>query len=144
MERGETQLMKRYCDGDVAAFRELYALVAPRLLAYLRGLVGERAAAEDLLQQTFLKLHEARSAYLRDADSIPWIFTVARRSALDELRRRTRARVQLPRGEGGPPEGRADLLGRGEEEGAEAVAPAGAAALAALDRLPPAQREALV
>ena len=50
--------------GEAAAFHELYALLAPRILAYLRGLLGDRAAAEDALQLTFLKVHEARATYL--------------------------------------------------------------------------------
>ena len=41
-------LMTRYCDGDAGAFRELYALVAPRLLGYLLKMARERALADDL------------------------------------------------------------------------------------------------
>jgi len=52
--------MQRYCDGDAGAFRQLYALVAPRLLGYLVKMTRERALADDLLQQTFLKVHRAR------------------------------------------------------------------------------------
>jgi len=56
-------LMARYCDGDTSAFRELYAAVAPRLLGYLVKMTRSRAVADDLLQQTFLKVHRARAAY---------------------------------------------------------------------------------
>ena len=87
--------MGRYCDGDARAFQRLYALVAPRILAYLVGLTGERALAEDLLQQTFLKLHQSRAVYVRDANPVPWIYTIAHRTCLDELRRRKVARVKL-------------------------------------------------
>jgi RNA polymerase sigma-70 factor (ECF subfamily) len=52
-------LMQRYCDGEAGAFRELYALVAPRLLGYLLKMARERALADDLLQQTFLKVQRA-------------------------------------------------------------------------------------
>ncbi|HVR60673.1 MAG TPA: sigma factor, partial [Polyangia bacterium] len=82
------QAMERYCAGEVAAFHRLYNLLAPRILAYLRGLIGDRAAAEDLMQHTFLKVHEARGAYVRGANPIPWIYTIAHRTCLDELRRR--------------------------------------------------------
>ena len=58
-------LMARYQDGDAAAFRELYAVVAPRLLGYLMKMARSRAVADDLLQQTFLKVHRARAAYVR-------------------------------------------------------------------------------
>jgi RNA polymerase sigma-70 factor (ECF subfamily) len=87
-------LMNAYCEGDEAAFRALYAAIAPRLLAYLRNLVRDRALADDLLQQTFLKLHAARASYLRGADPLPWLFAIAHRTTIDELRRRCRSRVR--------------------------------------------------
>ena len=141
----EAELMARYCDGDRAAFDALYAAVAPRLYGFLVQLVGDRALAEDVMQEALLKLHEARRLYVRGADPLPWIFTIARHAALDELRRRKRARVRLVEGEEAPPEPRADL--RGEPEAArpdEHAAADGAEALAALERLPPAQKQALL
>src|SRR3954451_8217356 len=95
--REATEVMTRYCAGEPAAFHRLYALLAPRILAYLWGLIGEKATAEDLLQQTFLKVHEARSAYVRGANPIPWIYTIAHRTCLDEIRKRKRSRVRLGR-----------------------------------------------
>lgn len=142
MSGTEADLMARYCDGDRAAFDALYAAVAPRLYGFVARMVGDRALAEDVLQETLIKLHQARSLYVRGADPLPWIFTIARRTALDELRKRKRARVRLVDGEA-VPEPRADLAGAPEgaprdDDGG------GAAALAALDALPAAQREALV
>src|SRR5881394_3636739 len=77
-------LMARYCGGDIAAFHALYAALAPRILGYLTGLAGDRATAEDLVQQTFMKLHEARSAYVKGANPVPWLYTIAHRTCLDE------------------------------------------------------------
>src|SRR5262245_50348264 len=102
--------MGRYCDGDPAAFHRLYALLSQRILTYLLGLTCDRSAAEDLLQQTFLKLHQARSVYVRDANPIPWIYAIAHRSALDELRKRKRRPVRLTE-DGVLPEGQAAALG---------------------------------
>ncbi|MDB4969242.1 MAG: polymerase, sigma-24 subunit, subfamily [Myxococcales bacterium] len=140
----EAELMARYCDGDRAAFDALYGAVAPKLLGFLLQLVGDRALAEDVMQDALIKLHEARALYVRGADPVPWIFTIARHAAFDELRRRRRARVRLVADESGaPPEQRADL--QGDPEGARTETdPTGAAALAALDQLPAAQREALL
>jgi RNA polymerase sigma-70 factor, ECF subfamily len=142
----EALLMGRYCDGDADAFAELYTRVAPRLLGYLMGLIGERAAAEDLLQLTFLKLHEARPAYVRGADPLPWLYTIAHRTFLDEARRRKRARVRLADEGPMPVEERADISGarEGNEPPDGAGSPLAQATLAALSRLPPNQREALV
>src|SRR5687767_896142 len=88
-------LMQRYCDGDASAFRELYALVAPRLLGYLLRMARERALADDLLQQTFLKVHRARAGYVRGADPLPWIYSIAHRTFLDEARKHQRAVVRV-------------------------------------------------
>jgi RNA polymerase sigma-70 factor (ECF subfamily) len=142
----EADLMTRYCDGDAGAFRELYARVAPRLIAYLQRMSGERAVAEDLVQQTFLKVHRARSAYVRGADPVPWIFAIARRSFLDEARRRKRARVQVSGGDGRLPEMPATIDGKSLADGPRAAPDPDlvSAALDALSRLPPAQREALI
>jgi len=142
---GDAELMTRYCDGDAGAFRELYSRIAPRLLAYLQRMSGDRSVAEDLVQQTFLKVHRARSAYVRGADPVPWMFAIARRTFLDEARRRRRARVQVAGSDGHVPEVPAAIDGK--PLGDEASAPDPelvTAALDALSRLPPAQREALI
>lgn len=87
--------MERYQDGDAGAFRELYALVSPRLLGYLLKMARSRAVAEDLLQQTFLKVHRARGAYVRGADPLPWIYSIAHRTFIDEARKTKRAIVNV-------------------------------------------------
>src|SRR5579863_8230976 len=94
-------LMERYQRGDASAFRELYALVAPRLLGYLVRMAKSRAVAEDVLQQTFLKVHRARAAYVVGADPIPWLYSIAHRTFLDEARRASRA-IAKPAGDDVP------------------------------------------
>jgi RNA polymerase sigma-70 factor (ECF subfamily) len=132
--------MGRYCDGEVQAFHALYQAVAPRMLGYLIGLIGERAAAEDLLQHTFLKLHEARSSYVRDADPLPWLYTIAHRTFLDEARRRKRAKVTLTE-DGAPVEPPPETAVHIESEPADGLSQVTTAALA---QLPQNQREALI
>src|SRR4051812_46980110 len=139
---GEAELMARYCDGDAGAFDELYAAVAPRLLAYLIGLIAERAAAEDLLQLTFLKLHESRDIYVRGADPVPWLYTIAHRTCLDELRRRKRSRARVGEEVRPSDEPRADLKGGAESETREEGF--SDETLRALATLPESQREALL
>jgi RNA polymerase sigma-70 factor, ECF subfamily len=138
-------LMQRYCDGDAGAFRELYGLVAPRLLGYLLKMARERALADDLLQQTFLKVHRARAAYVRGADPLPWIYSIAHRTFIDDARKHKRAVVRV--GEAGDlPEVAAGLTGesvdrRDEDRGDPELV---SAALDALAGLPAQQREAVV
>lgn len=82
--------MDRYASGEDAAFGELYDLLAPRLLGFLHRQTGDRARAEDLVQQTFLQMHCARETYVSGADVLPWAFAIARRLAIDAYRRRKR------------------------------------------------------
>ena len=135
--------MQRYCDGDAQAFRELYAVVAPRLLGYLMKMARSRAVADDMLQQTFLKVHRARAAYVRGADPIPWIYSIAHRTFIDEARRQKRAHV--PSGDD-VPEVPAGITGESDERRDEPrVDPELAkAAVDALAQLPEQQREAVV
>jgi RNA polymerase sigma-70 factor (ECF subfamily) len=139
------ELMSRYCDGDASAFRELYALVAPRLLGYLVKMARSRAVAEDLLQHTFMKLHRARAAYVRDADPVPWIYSIAHRTFLDEARKQKRAIVRVGDGDD-LPEPAADITGdaidRKDEPRADPELVQ--ATLDALAELPAQQREAVV
>jgi RNA polymerase sigma-70 factor (ECF subfamily) len=136
--------MQRHCDGENDAFRELYAATAPRLLSYLRSLIHDDA--EDILQQTFLKLHGARSTYLRGMDPVPWLYAIAQRTCIDEMRRRGRSRVRLLRAsEELLPEVEATPWGTPThavtgEPYSEAER---AAVLEALDELPSAQKAAL-
>jgi len=142
------EVMARYCRGDAAAFHRLYAMLAPRILAYLTGLLGDRAAAEDALQLTFLKLHEARASYVLGADPIPWLYTIAHRTGLDEIRKRKRSRVRLSKDGDLPAEPAAHITGTAADAHPDPADRAGggaaAGALAALAQLPENQRQALI
>jgi RNA polymerase sigma-70 factor (ECF subfamily) len=140
------EIMARYCRGEAAAFHRLYAMLAPRILAYLTGLLGDKASGEDALQVAFLKVHEARATYVLGANPIPWVYTIAHRVALDELRRRKRSRVQLSKDGAPGPEVAATIEGAASDSaGAEAPATEDSArALAALEGLPENQRQALI
>jgi len=87
-ESDET-LMRRYQADDPCAFDELYRRHSARVFGYLRRLcatnVGE---AEDLLQQTFLKVHRARDRYDDAMPFLPWLFAIARNTWIDHRRRR--------------------------------------------------------
>ena len=69
--------------------------MSPRLLGYLLKMARSRAVADDLLQQTFLKVHRARAAYMRGADPLPWIYSIAHRTFIDEARKTKRAIVNV-------------------------------------------------
>ncbi len=147
MAATEVELMQRYCDGDAAAFRELYALVAPRLFNYLLRMAGDRALADDLLQATFLKVHRARAAYVRGASPVPWMYSIAHRTFIDETRRRKRAKVRLSDNQDGTvPEVSAHISGKASDQVEEPRHDPELTrqVLEAMESLPDSQREALV
>lgn len=82
--------MDAYANGDDAAFETLYDGLAPRLEPFLLRLTGNRARAEDALQQTMLQIHRARGRFVAGAAVVPWAFAIARRVAIDHHRRGSR------------------------------------------------------
>jgi RNA polymerase sigma-70 factor (ECF subfamily) len=89
--------MDRYADGDREAFGVVYDELAPRMLTFVRAMVGSRSAAEDVVQQAFLQLHEARGSFRRGSRVEPWAYTIARRLAIDWARRgKRRGETALP------------------------------------------------
>jgi RNA polymerase sigma-70 factor (ECF subfamily) len=91
--------MARYVTGDVAAFRRLFELLAPRVHGFFLRSFGDPCIAEDLTQNTFLKLHRARHAYRHNLPLKPWVFTIAASVRRDELRRRYRLPPHVEEGE---------------------------------------------
>jgi RNA polymerase sigma-70 factor (ECF subfamily) len=81
------QAMSRCADGENQAFDELYELLAPRLGAYLLRNLRSAAWAEDLLQETFIRMHCARASFRRGAPVLPWAFAIARGVLIDAIRR---------------------------------------------------------
>lgn len=81
----QTQMVA-YQGGRVEAFDALYAALAPELRGYLTGLCRDPARAEDLVQETFLRLHRARATYQPGLPVRPWARGIARRVFLMDRR----------------------------------------------------------
>jgi RNA polymerase sigma-70 factor (ECF subfamily) len=86
--------MDRYAEGDDSAFPVVYDAVAPRLGAYVRRKVRDPELASDIIQQTFLQMHRARSTFVRGAAALPWAFAIGRRLIIDAARVRGAAPEQ--------------------------------------------------
>jgi RNA polymerase sigma-70 factor (ECF subfamily) len=80
--------MERYARGEDEAFSQLYDALAPRLHRYLLRATRDPARADDLLQQTMLRIHRARGRFIVGAEVLPWAFAIARRLFIDSMRRR--------------------------------------------------------
>jgi RNA polymerase sigma-70 factor (ECF subfamily) len=82
--------MEAYVKGDKAAFQKLFSLLGPRVHGFFLRKFRNPAVADDLMQITFMKIHRARNDYQIGQPVRPWLFTIAARVRLDELRRRHR------------------------------------------------------
>lgn len=142
-------LMLRYrCGNDEPAAAELIKRYLPRLRSYLRRLVGE-SAADDLVQVTFLRLHEHRDSYQPGHPVHPLVYSYATHAAIDWLRRASHARAislegTLDRGRDDRSHGVIDFLKGRFLTAAEAaeVDEARENVRQAIDRLPPLLRSA--
>jgi RNA polymerase sigma-70 factor, ECF subfamily len=89
------ELMERYATGEDEAFEPLYELMAPRLYRFCLRLAALKSEADDLFQETFLRLHRARATYMSGANVVHWAFAIARSVHLDRLRYRRRRPEQV-------------------------------------------------
>lgn len=78
--------MNRYADGDDAAFAEVARGLAPRLRAFLQRLTGSADLADDLVQETFLRMHRARGSFARGSAVVPWAYAIARNCFVSQTR----------------------------------------------------------
>ena len=75
-------------NGDVAAFDTLVDRYTRPLFAFVLRQVRERTLAEDLCQETFLRVYERAGRYQASGRFKSWFFTIARNLCLHQLRRR--------------------------------------------------------
>jgi len=86
----DSALMLKYKDGDVAAFETLYRRHNAPLYRYLLRLCRNRDAAEDVFQETWGKIINARHSYRPTAGFRTFLFRVAHNCFIDYLRRNKR------------------------------------------------------
>ena len=80
---------------DPAVFAEFFECYAARLLGYLTRMVRDRALAEDLLQETMLRVHAGIDRYDERGAFRAWVYRIATHAAFDALRR-VRAKPVAP------------------------------------------------
>jgi RNA polymerase sigma-70 factor (ECF subfamily) len=90
-------LMARYQQGDFAAATALIHRLSPQLRRFFVIQFASRGDADDLLQETWLRIHEVRHTYRAGEPVLPWLYAIARHIRVDHYRkaRRTTAREAL-------------------------------------------------
>jgi len=86
-EDPDTQLMLRFKEGDQVAFRQLFDRHKAQIIHYCHRYCGRPAIAEELAQETFLRVYQAAPRYRPEALFRTWLFKIATNVCLNELRR---------------------------------------------------------
>ena len=84
----DSDLVGRAREGDQVAFARLFEHYHAPILNYLHRMVGDRAMAEDLTQDTFIKAYNALPSTRPDLAFKPWLYRIATNTAISQLRRR--------------------------------------------------------
>jgi len=86
-ERTDEELLAAYQQGDPEAFEDLLRRYRAPLFTFLLRMLGDRARAEDLAQETFLRIVKGAQAWEHRARFQTWLFTIARNLCVDQSRR---------------------------------------------------------
>jgi RNA polymerase sigma-70 factor, ECF subfamily len=135
-EAPDEELMLAYRGGDARAFEMLYGRHRARLFRFVLRSIKVRALAEELYQEVWMRVIEARASYKPSARFTTWLYTIAHNRLVDHWRRGGLSLVSLD--DHDAPSSMPDPAHHAEAR--EALA----RFAAALERLPPAQREAFL
>jgi RNA polymerase sigma-70 factor, ECF subfamily len=89
----DEQVFEAFRADDPGAYRVLIERHHDDLLRFLTRMVGNRAAAEDIFQDTFLQVHISAASFDTSRRFRPWLFTIAANKARDYLRKKNRRKT---------------------------------------------------
>ncbi|HEG42789.1 MAG TPA: sigma-70 family RNA polymerase sigma factor [Phycisphaerales bacterium] len=89
-EHSDSELLRRYLQGDADAFTEIVNRYKNPLYAFLRRFLNRQDLVEDVFQETFLQLYNSREKFDLSRPLRPWLFTIAANKAKDALRKMQR------------------------------------------------------
>lgn len=92
-EQSDEQVFEAFRAEEPGAYRELIERYHDDLLRFLTRMVGDRAAAEDIFQDTFLQVHISAHSFDSSRRFRPWLFTIAANKARDYLRKKNRRKT---------------------------------------------------
>lgn len=90
MEERDHELVERARSGDALAFRELVESHGANVFKTAVRVTGNREAAEDVVQETFLKVHRQLDKFDRRARFGTWLYRIAMNCAIDHIRKEKR------------------------------------------------------
>jgi RNA polymerase sigma-70 factor (ECF subfamily) len=85
--------MRQVRNGRTAALATLFERHHARLYRYCLRMTGQRAAAEDLVQDVFMSMLKYKATFKDDSEFVPWMFGIGRNACLAQLKRAARDRL---------------------------------------------------
>lgn len=86
-ERVERELARRAREGDARAFREIFDRCGPAVRRFARDLLRDPAAADEAMQETFVRALERVTALRQEDRLLAWLLGIARKVCLEHHRR---------------------------------------------------------
>lgn len=86
----EKDLIEAFQSGDEFAFVSLYNRYKTPVYGFCVKMLGDKTLAQDVLQETFLRVYENRDRLIKTSSFKSWVFTIARNQCLNQLRRSKR------------------------------------------------------
>jgi RNA polymerase sigma factor (sigma-70 family) len=84
-------MLDRFRDGDESAVKAVYERFRGPVFAISMSVLHDHGLAADATQQTFLKAWQAATTYDPNRELAPWIYAIARRTAIDIYRKQSRS-----------------------------------------------------
>ena len=91
----DTELVERYLAGHPESFRDLVDRYEGRIVNFIQRSIGDRERAQDLAQETFVRVYRHMERFDTTKKFSTWIYTIASNLAKNELRNRSRNPVVL-------------------------------------------------
>ncbi|HZP04049.1 MAG TPA: RNA polymerase sigma factor [Terracidiphilus sp.] len=88
------RLMALYQEGDLGAATALIHSMSPRLYRFFAAQAVSRVEADDLLQETWLRIHKVRHTYRPGESVVAWFYAIARHVRVDHYRRVVRTTIR--------------------------------------------------
>jgi len=82
------ELLSKYQDLDIKAFEEFFRRNGPIIFSFLKLRLRNNSEAEEVLQETFLRVHKYILKYDTDQSALNWLFAIAKNCALDLIKKR--------------------------------------------------------
>ena len=87
----DREILDRFRDGDESAVKTVYERFRGPVFAISLSVLHDHGLAADATQQTFIKAWQAATTYDPDRELAPWIYAIARRTAIDLYRKHSRS-----------------------------------------------------